>query len=287
MTKDEEIIRRGYQENPRIYVPRESEVEFLTELNQSRVATDYCGVKQMELGEAFNDSAAFLDTYFRLHKIPLLEAIKVGDKYLKKVENVLPYDLPLFPEKTDDIFYGATIENVPADSSSKITFKGISLCEVITEQTSIALVHEITHTQLDSVKGLIIDYYNAEVLSMFMGNVIASVLDSDEHMLRLNDARRAYELMILGKDLLALQHGEIEKARDESLLDSQYFISDIKAYKLFLDYYYGSNKVKKEILKDIQRVFDIGMTVEELLDKYEAGCALESDKKRLVKYFNR
>lgn len=287
ITKDEEIIRKGYQANPKIYIPKESSLTLIRELNRSSVATDYCQVKQMELEEAFNDSVFFLDTYFKLHTILFIETIKKGSKYIKQKEEVLPYDLPLALVKTDDIFYGATIENIPADSSFSISFRGISLCGTITEQTPITLVHEITHTQLDRIRGIIKDYYNAEVLSTFLGNVVASLSDSDEHMLRLNDARRAYELLVLGEDLLSVYNGSEEKTRDDSLLDSQYFISDVKAYKLFLDYYYGSSEVKKEILRDIQKVFDLELTLEELLDKYEVSCEIEMDKKRLAKYFNR
>ena len=254
ISKDEEIIRKGYKAYPEFYVPKNAHLELARLLNEGIVATGYCRVKQMELEEALRDGANFLDTYFRLHTISMIETFQVGEKWMKKIEEVSPYELPLFPMKTDDIFAGAVIENFPADVNEPICFWGINLCGTVTEQTPISWAHEITHTQLDSVIGAIGDYYNAEVLSVVVGNILASMLDSDEHMLKLNDARRVYEMLVLGEELVDTYNGKIVKSRDERLQDAQYFISDSKAYKLFLDYYYGSTEIKKEILQDISKM---------------------------------
>ncbi len=287
ITKDEEIIRKGYKEYPKIFVPKESSLSLIEELSSGSVANGRPSVRQMELEDAFNDGATFLDTYFKLHDVPRIEVLEDGEKKIRHIEDVSPYELPLFPVETDNIFCGSLIENIPEDKNSRIAFWGINLCGTVTEQTTVSWVHELTHTQLDSLKGVVGEFYNAEVLSMVMGNIVASILDRDEHMLRLNDSRRIYEMLVIGQELSHSHKGKLNKSRDESLVDSQYFVSDIKAYKLFLDYYYGSSEIKREILGDIQRVFDYEMTLEHMLGKYEVTADIEIDRKRLVKYFNR
>lgn len=111
----------------------------------------------------------------------------------------------------------------------------------------------------------------------------ASILDSEENILRLNDSRRLYEMKILTQSLL---HPSAF-TREDLLLDSQYLISDLKAYNLFIKFYYGNETLKEEIISDIQSVFDGYMTVEDLLDKYNITLANSIDNKKLLKYFNR
>ena len=164
-----------------------------------------------------------------------------------------PYDLPLYEgEETDNIFSSSIIEDIISTPKPSINYIGINLAPTITEQTSTSYVHEITHSQLDNQIGVIKEFYHAEILSMFNELFHASILDSEENILRLNDSRRLYEMKILTQSLLLPS----AFTREDLLLDSQYLIYDLKAYNLFIKFYYGNETLKEEIISDIQSVFE-------------------------------
>lgn len=279
LTKDKEIILRGYNPYPQIYKPSPKLVSLVTKLNKLDIAKKRNRVHTMELDEALYDASAFLDRYYNLHNIPLI----TNDTGATIVTNIHPYDLPLYEEETDNIFSSSIIEDIISTPKPSINYIGINLAPTITEQTSTSYVHEITHSQLDHQIGVIKEFYHAEILSMFNELFHASILDSGENILRLNDSRRLYEMKILTQSLL---HPSAF-TREDLLLDSQYLISDLKAYNLFIKFYYGNETLKEEIISDIQSVFDGYMTVEDLLDKYNITLANSIDNKKLLKYFNR
>ncbi|MDE5888699.1 MAG: hypothetical protein K2H20_01625 [Bacilli bacterium] len=90
------------------------------------------------------------------------------------------------------------------------------------------------------------------------------ILGSDERLLRLTDSRRICELNLIFDDLINYKNGTSKMSRDELLEDSKYAVSILKAYNLFNTFYYGSEKIKNEILDDIQCIFDGYLTLEEM-----------------------
>lgn len=154
-------------------------------------------------------------------------------------------------------------------------------------QTSSSYVHEITHTQVDSLKGSLEEYYNVEVLSIFNELFHASILDKDEKILRLNDSRRIYEMSITAQELRKNFDGKNNMDRNELLDCCKYLISDLKAYDLFITFYNANNSVKNDILDDVQSVFDGIITVEELLAKYDVTLDSIEDSPKMLKYFKR
>ena len=157
----------------------------------------------------------------------------------------------------------------------------------MTEQTSSSYVHEITHTQLDSLRGSIQEYYNMEVLSIFNELFHASILDKDERILRLNDSRRIYEMSITAQELRDHHNGKSPMSRDELLDCCKYLVSDLKAYQLFAIFYSANDTLKNEILDDIQSIFDGYMTLEELLNKYEITLESIENSPQILKYYKR
>ena len=67
---------------------------------------------------------------------------------------------------------------------------------------------------------------------------------------------------------------------------SSYAESTLKAYKLFIRYYYNP-KLRKEILLDIQRIFNHEISVEEFLDKYEIHYENSQNVNELSSYLLR
>lgn len=281
LTKDEEIRKRGYKPNPQIQLPDEKLRALSEKLSSLSIAQTEYQVHQMELKDALYDAEAFFHAYYKLHKVPFLKERKFGGY---KVKQVSPYRLPLFGIEDESIFTGAVIETIIESPRVSIVYSGINLSSTITEQTSCSYVHEITHTQLDHHIGQIQDFYNAEVLSVFNELFHASILDREERILKLNDSRRIYEINVLVNNL---RNSSPSYPREDQLLDMQYLISNLKAYNLFITFYNGSDAQKREILEDIQSVFDCYMTVEDLLRKYEITYENSQEEKRLLKYFER
>lgn len=279
ITKDEEIIARGYSPYPQIIKPSLELVNLANILSKLPISITNYPVHQMSLKDATYDTQAFLNEYYNLHKIPYIKIRKNG-KY--SIKNIHPYYLPLYGIKDESIFSGSVIEEIIRKTSTHICFGGINLCQTVTEQTSSSYTHELTHTQLDHQLGIIKEYYNSEVLSIFNELFHASLLDQDERILRLNDSRRIYEIKTIIDSLCTNNN-----SREDSLIDSLYLVSNLKCYNLFVTFYYGSSSIKKEIIRDIQSIFDGYMTVEELLTKYDITFESSLNEKRLIKYFNR
>ena len=84
----------------------------------------------------------------------------------------------------EDIFSGSVTEVLTNNPKHHIIFREINLSSTTSEHTSASYIHEITHTQLDRLKGTIKEYYNSEVLSLFNEFFHAAVLDQSEKILK-------------------------------------------------------------------------------------------------------
>lgn len=285
--KDLEIIKRGLNSYPKIINPTDELLELLKSLEQLKVAqTDY-RVHQMKIEDAMYDAQTFLRYYYDLRKVPYLHMHKVLGLNIHFITQVNPLKLPISLIPTEDIFSGSVTEILPACGKPHIIFREINLSNTITEHTSASYIHEITHTQLDRLKGSIREYYNLEVLSIFNELFHAAILDKDERMLRLNDSRRIYEMSVTAQELRDYHEGKSTMDRAELLDCCKYLVSGLKAYNLFIKFYYATDEYKNEILDDIQAVFDGYLTVEELLLKHDISYENSQNKQVLTKYFSR
>lgn len=289
VTKDHEIVLRGYNPTPDIIFPSDSLCETLNNLSTLDINNISKKVRQMSLQDVFRDTKYFLDYNYRLHKVPYVKYYKVGKLLMQMVKNISPYKLPLIGIETEDFLVGSIIEEYQVDKENQpyVLFRGIELTKKTNEQSSATYVHEITHSQIDSIQGSIKNFYNMEVICLFNELYHSAVLDSNEERLKFNDARRIFEMKTIASELSSHEKGITILPRDTLLEDCKYLISDLKAYNLFITFYYGNNKIKCEILDCIQAIFDGYMTVEELLDKFDITYESSQEEKKLLKYFNR
>ena len=289
LDKDLEIIKRGLNSNPKIYIPDDSLLALLQELQELPIANKEYTVHQMKIEDALYDAQTFLRYYYKLRKVPYLHMSKVLGFNFHLIREVNPLKLPITLVPTDDIFSGSVTEILTKESSRKphIIFRGINLSKTITEQTSASYIHEITHTQVDRLKGAIKEYYNLEVLSIFNELFHASVLDKDEFLLRLNDSRRIHEMSVIAQELKEYSQGLTTMSREELLDCCKYLISGLKAYNLFITFYYADDYLKNEILDDIQAVFNGYSTIEEILYKHRITLETSQNKEKLLRYFGR
>ena len=131
------------------------------------------------------------------------------------------------------------------------------------------------------------NYFNQEVLSIFLEFFHTATLTEDEKLLRLEEANRIYELNELTKQQTEYASGRLELSRADLIENSKYIQSDLIVFHLFHKFYYSSLAVKKEMLKDIQRIFNGDITVEDYLNKYEVSFSNSQDKDTMKKYLYR
>ena len=286
ISKDEEIIRRGLNSNPQIINPSDKLIDNLSIYSKLPIAETCYGIHRTRIEDAMYDAQTFLLYYYNLHKVPTEMVKKVLGKKIHFGKYINPLKLPINLINTEDIFSGSVTE-VITNSEPRVIFREINLSNQVTEQTSSSYVHEITHTQLDSLKGSFRDYNNFEVISIFNELFHASILDHDEKILILNDSRRIHEMNVTAQELKNHHNGTSTMDREELLDCCKYLISDLKAYNLFSTFYYGSNAIKNEIIQSIQDIFDGYLTVEELLLKYDITYDSIEDSKKLLKYYKR
>ncbi len=278
-TKDEEIIRHGYKQYPEIIDTSSKLMKTIDEISYFDNITRKFKVKLISKEIALSNSKTFLENNFRLHNVLVAVPVKIGSSVLQ-VTPKSPFSIPIVEEEIKSVFSGSVIEFF-ADEISQILFKGIVLSSLYTEQTSVSYVHEITHTQLDSMPGIVSEYYNSEILSIFLELLYSH--STNENLLRLNDSNRILELINMIITVLT----ESKDERDRLLEASKYICSTLKAINLFIKYYYGSNAIKKEILTNIQKVFSGNLFLEEMLSKYDITYESSQDENTLKKYFTR
>ncbi|MDE5889327.1 MAG: hypothetical protein K2H20_04840, partial [Bacilli bacterium] len=130
-------------------------------------------------------------------------------------------------------------------------------------------------------------YYNTELLSIFNELIHAYHTKDDEALLREHDSRRLFELAYAISELNKYQNTEDDQTKSLLLEGSCYCESTLKAYNLFIRYYYGNERIRKHIIKSVQRVFDGEITLEEILDTLDVSLESSHDIKSLKKYLNR
>lgn len=210
------------------------------------------------------------------------------DKFQKelsqKKEIISPYDLPIiytgensiYSEISKSIFLPSNDEYL---NKIEIYFSDIQLGGNITTTTPVYYVHELTHSQLESVKGSILDYKNRELLPIFLELLAALSFDSTRNLFRKIQITRLIDLRRQIALLYLCQFNNLAK-----LEPSIYVSSTLKALNLLDIYLNGNENLKKEILNDIQNIFDGKYPLEILLDKHNITLENSKDIQLVKKY---
>lgn len=232
------------------------------------------------------DSKVFLRNKFILHKVPYADEVIIKLKLhgrLVRSENDLiklyngvgrlvdPFELPV-RFVNEPYYYGNVSlctnisDNPEFLKHMKIFFKGIELGHKTNDMTGVCYVHEIVHTQLESIKGIVKDYYNSELLSIFMELVYAYekgvVLLRETLKNRINMFLTEFHSLynfISSKDIT-------EDGLWHNVIACKYIVSTVKAFHLFCNYYVGDDIEKNSILWEIQSVFSGRKSLEDVLD---------------------
>lgn len=288
---DDEIIRmnmliHGHDTNVELLKLDEKLVDLAVML---AITDDYdnTGFKSMIVKPKIflRDSRVFLKEKFVIHKIPyaddLMLKMKLHGKVVRQESDLLkyynkvginidPFELPIrYVDEPSCYGNVSLLTNLSDDEeflkNMKIFFKRIDLGKKTSDMSGVCYVHEIVHTQLESLKGIVKDYYNSEVLSIFLELVYAS--RSDELFKEALKNRINLFLIEFHSLFNYIVNNEcnITEAKWHNVVACKYIVSTLKAFNLY-DMYSKENEFgKSNILWLVQKVFSGVNTLEEML----------------------
>ena len=288
MDKKDEILLRGCLDVPSVLDLNSELLEMYEFLKSIKNNIKNIYLNGMKLEEALMDARYFLDHFYKLHKIPIYRGLSLGKIFVEYTRKLHPYYLPLF-EGEKNIWDSSILEKPSENIFGKkyISFVGIILPNPSSEITSSIYTHEIVHSQLDSLRGSILNYYNSEVISMFVELVHAYYLGEEEKILKQYEFRKRVETKLLIEDLDNYYKGELKKDYFEIIEDCKYIVSNLIAFNLFSKFYFGSDKIKNEMIFQVQKIFDGEITVEDYIKMFDSQYENSLDVKTLNKYFRR
>ena len=229
----------------------------------------------------------FKDNLITLHSIliekPLETTLLIDDVNSNRVKNYeellsriydaskeeTPYNIPIvYDEELDSDFGFLNWELYAFDNEEflrklKPIYKNIEISPYKTKYSSIAYIHELVHTQVDTVKKSINKYYNGEVASIFFEMVAAMQKDKSGKLLR--DAMLVRYAELLSNIQLLKMNKNKKKRFEDCITYSMYIVSSLKANKLF-DIYLESNSITRSVIMNkMQLVFNGKITLESVL----------------------
>ncbi len=290
---EEEIIRmnmliHGHNTNVELLDLSEKLVDYAVMLATSE-DYDVTGFKTTPVARkiVLRDSKVFLREKFVLHKVPYanesLLKLKLhgklvrGDIDLLRLYNKVgimkdPFDLPV-NFVSQPYYYGnvSLLTNLSEDEeflrNMKLLFKSIDLGQITTSMSSVCYVHEIVHTQVESLKGIVREYYNSELLSIFLELVYA--FEHSEELYR-ETLKNRINLFLLEFHSLYnyFVNGIVpEDGKWHNIIACKYIVSTLKAFNLFDKYKQEKEFSKSDILWMVQKVFSGIKTLEEVLEE--------------------
>lgn len=302
-----EIKIHGFNPVEEIYLPDKSASEFLNFIEDLELHNKKFLLGPSTQEEVKANAQAFFNRHFKLHKVPIKGDLRHSFdvfllKHLPSTEIPLriqsisryvhPFDIPV-RFCTNNMSENMVVENAITSSNEEllrrsfISYKEILLSSKLTELSDNAYIHELTHTQLSHQKGIIRDYFNSEMLSIFMELLNSFYSSKQERLLPLTDAVLLTEMYYWLENLEKIRDGLTNVDEESKINASKYAISIIKAFNLFIEYYYGTPALKKYILTTIQNIFDGNLQLEELLDEFEITTSSSFQSQTLKKYLSR
>ena len=219
--------------------------------------------------EEFNNKD--IKTYGELYE-KIIDATKLSSAY----------NIPIKYRDEDDYMYGSlfwrlySLDNEDFLKIMNPIFNSVELSIYKTKLSYLAYIHELVHSQVDSVKYNIENYYNSEIASIFFERVAA--LQYDSTLLELCTLERYQSL--LGSLCKLIDSKDIEK----NIMSSTYIVSTLKAEKLF-DIYLESNDITRSVIMNkMQMLMDGKTTLESILKEMDVTLENSSDVILLKKH---
>lgn len=253
--------------------------------------------KRISKFHMWTDTKKFIDSCYKVHKVGFLSDERLtralNKKFIFSCDDIVtvfnnkicyvnPFFLPI-EYSHENIFGGSLVSQLVVQDEDKVDewisrlnpcFLKIILPKAITQVSPINYTHEITHTQIVSHKGIVENFYNNEVLSIYYELLFSYY--SCEDCFRLDLLSRMEHVISNYYSLYIYKHGDKDKlgsGYDEYRYhsDAQYLQSILIAFNLFVKTINGNNATRKRIKEQAQKVIDGKITVEQFLDSVSSS----------------
>ena len=280
----EELSKRGYK-LPEIITPTQELLEIKKIIDDNN--TSIIIPKQTKLKYTLQKSRDFLDSHFDIRIVPYFHETKIGPIRIEKTGTIHPYGIPIKQIRDEEPFYGCLKEVIynKEDLITAYYYKAIELAKKTNDLSALSYTHELIHSQLNHVKGIVKNYSNIEFLSIFIETLQAS--ETSEKLLRIHDSERLFELSGIIDEINKYYDKHDDEIEDVLLEGSSYAESTLKAYNLFIRYINSTTEDKKMILKSIQKIFNHELSVEDFLIKLNITFESSKDINSIKKYLTR
>ena len=296
-TDFEKIVKyMGYNSEVEVIHPTVDMAYMAIKLGEVSTTFNIFNLKEMSRKDALKKGKSLLENHFKLHpvlcagnisyvvKLFLLETDNLYDYNEMAAKLVSPYNIPVsFVNK--GLFYGVLkhrrflFDDEEYLKKAQIVLKGIVLSKMVTNFTPVGYCHELMHTALLREKGVVENYLDAEVLTIFTEFICALDSDSSGHLLTCILVNRMDN--IVGNVMKLLENDF--NYNFEEYVCSQYFASSVKAFNLLNIYLNANNNVKKEMLRNIQMIIDGKKGLNEMLEKYDVNFENSADSNLILK----
>ncbi len=220
------------------------------------------------------------DSQFFRDNLPLQEVLTFDKK--NGVYETNPFKLIEFDETADKSIVDYS-KIITGPHEGNIGFNSIIIAGDVSKLSYGFVGHELVHTQIEKNPYTLTNYYNGEVLSMFVEMIISKSLSKNI----LNNYMR-YRFRDVHECLIGLsRYEEYYYTYDLICKFRCYLSSSLKALHLY-DIYINSNKLRRiEILGLIEDVFNNKITVEDFLNKMEITYNNSKDIDLVKEYVKR
>lgn len=212
--------------------------------------------KILDYTKLLKNGVDFINNFFKFHDI----------NYLYKgyiIKKGSPFDIEI--EKDDEFGYIICQTNIYEDETEEVIFSKIILPKYETILLPIIYTHELTHSQLYSVQGSVNNINYDELLPIFMEYLYLFETNStDLHLI--HNCYRLGDLIDYSTDII--NYNATGFIDDNLILSSKYYISTILAYKLFNIYLNGNTSIRKEMIHNIQNIYDGNRSIDDTLKIY-------------------
>lgn len=256
--------------------------------------------------ETIGSVTAFVNKYFDFHDIRMIKdslytrrcIMKMqGDrnkltKDLVKMSVVInPLDLPV-KYTLDNICKGNVDERLLTSISNgktleQLFYLNIGLPKQVTTLTPSTYIHELAHTQVNSIDGTLRYEFNEELISILLEFLFLMQKSQDRETLYANKIYRANDIVVYTGTIAAHELG-ITKISDKDYNNCfTYVASTLQAISLLQLFKKGDYLFKRTMLRNVQLIFDGLMQVEDFLDIYNINLETMTDEKRILSFLKK
>lgn len=276
----------------------------VAKINRINAYTIYNGMASMpriELDSIINETMQFFRKYFDIHDIYYLNVdnlrknsenismsknqVEAYQKYYSIMRKTSPYNIPIRLAEGHSMIgeVQKPIILIPSEEEyqlEQIPFSQIMLGNKLTKLSTSTYIHEIAHTQIESIPGSTQVYLNREVVSIFLEKLSAYEADPTGNLLKISERMR-FIFWSSNVDILTSKKTDSREKQIDAMV---YIQSTLLAEKLFDMYLRSSKEQRTSYIYDIQDIFNGKKTVEEILEKRDITFTNSKDLKLVLRH---